>query len=51
MYTLAGLGYILICQVKENKKCSFENANEEKSESSITNKKWLSGRIAFIFSS
>ena len=51
MYKLAGLGYILICKVKENKKCSFENANEEKSESSIINKKWLSGRIGFIFNS
>ena len=40
---LIGLGYVLICQVKdeEKKKCSFENALVEKSESSTRNKNGL----------
>ena len=39
MYVLTELGYVLICQVKEKeKKCSFENALVEKSESSTGNK-------------
>ena len=38
MYVLAELGYILICQVKEEeKKCSFANALVEKSETSTRN--------------
>ena len=42
MYVLTELGYILICQVKEKeKKCSFENALVEKSESSTRNKNGL----------
>ena len=43
------LGYVLICQVK-GKKCNFENAFVEKSESSTRNKKWISRRIVIIFS-
>ena len=37
------LGYVLICHVKEKrkKKCSFENALVEKSESSTRNKNGL----------
>ena len=42
MYVLTGLGYVLICQVNEReKKCSFENALVEKSESSTRNKNGL----------
>ena len=45
MYVLTELGYVLICQVKEKekrkKKCSFENALVEKSESSTRNKNEL----------
>ena len=43
MYVLTELGYVLICHVKEKrkKKCSFENALVEKSESSIRNKNGL----------
>ena len=42
MNVLTELGYILICQVKEEeKKCSFENALVEKSESSTRNKSGL----------
>ena len=42
MYLLAELGYVLICQVKEEeKKCSFKNALVEKSESSTRNKNGL----------
>ena len=42
MYVLTELGYVLICQVKEKgKKCSFENALVEKSESSTRNKNGL----------
>ena len=42
MYVLTKLGYVLICQVKEKeKKCSFENALLEKSESSTRNKNGL----------
>ena len=42
MYVLTELGYVLICQVKEEqKKCSFENALAEKSESSTRNKNGL----------
>ena len=38
-YALTKLGYVLICQVKEEeKKCSFENALVEKSENSTRNK-------------
>ena len=51
MYVLTELGYVLICHVKEKrkKKCSFENALVEKSESSTRNKKWISRRIVIIF--
>ena len=43
MYVLIELGYVLICHVKEKrkKKCSFENAPVEKSESSTRNKNGL----------
>ena len=42
LYVLTELGYFLICQVKEKeKKCSFENALAEKSESSTRNKNGL----------
>ena len=42
MYVLADLGHVLICQVKEEeKKCSFENALAEKTESSTRNKNGL----------
>ena len=47
MYVLTELGYVLICQVKEEEKklkrsCScFENAVVEKSESSTSNKDGL----------
>ena len=43
MYVLTELGYVLICHVKEKrkKKCSFENALAEKSESSTRNKNGL----------
>ena len=42
MYVLTELGYVLICQVKgKGKKCSFENALVEKSESSTRNKNGL----------
>ena len=43
MYVLTELGYALICHVKEKrkKKCSFENALVEKSESSTRNKNGL----------
>ena len=41
MYVLTELEYLLICQVKEKKKCSFENALVEKSESSTRNKNGL----------
>ena len=42
MHVLTELGYILICQIKEKeKKCSFENALLEKSESSTRNKTGL----------
>ena len=43
MYVLTELGYVLICHVKEKrkKKCSFENAFVEKSESSTRNKNGL----------
>ena len=42
MYVLTELGYVLICQVSEKeKKCSFENALVEKSESSTRNKNGL----------
>ena len=53
MYVLTELGYVLICHVKEKrkKKCSFENALVEKSESSTRNKKWISRRIVIIFNS
>ena len=45
LYVLTELGYVLICLVKEKRKCSFENAFVEKSESSTRNKKWLSLKI------
>ena len=39
MYVLTELGYVLIYQVKEKeKKCSFENALVENSESSTRSK-------------
>ena len=43
MYVLTELGHVLICHVKEKrkKKCSFENALVEKSESSTRNKNGL----------
>ena len=42
MYVLTELGYVLICEVKKKvKKCSFENALVEKSESSTRNKNGL----------
>ena len=43
MYVLTELGYVLICHIKEKKKkkCSFENALVEKSESSTRNKNGL----------
>ena len=37
MYAPAELGYVLICQVKENKKCIFENPLVKKRESSTRN--------------
>ena len=40
MYVMAGVQFDLICQVKE--KFYFENALVEKSESSTSNKKWIS---------
>ena len=41
-YVLTELGYVLICQVKEEeKKRSFENALVEKSENSTKNKNGL----------
>ena len=50
MYVVTELGYVLICQIKEEeKKCRFENAREEKSESSTRNKKWISQRIVIVF--
>ena len=50
MYVLAELGYVLVCQVKEKrKKCSFEIALVEKSESSNRNKRNdLAKRFYFI---
>ena len=47
IYVLTELGYVLICQVKEEekKKCSFENALVEKSESSRRNKNGLVERL------
>ena len=53
MYVLTEVGYVLICHVKEKrkKKCSFENALVEKSESSTRNKNWISRRIVIIFNS
>ena len=49
MHVLTKLGYVLICQVKEvEKKCSFENALVEKSESSTRNKnKLVEGLLLF----
>ena len=43
MYVLTELGYVLICQVKEEEKkqCSFENALVKKKESSTRNKNGL----------
>ena len=42
MYVLTELGYVLICQVRgKGKKCNFENALVEKSESSTRNKNGL----------
>ena len=42
IYVLIELGYVLICQVKEKeKKCCFENALVEKSESLTRNKNGL----------
>ena len=41
MYVLTELGYVLICQVKEKEKKSFENALVEKSEYSTRNKNGL----------
>ena len=42
MYVLTELGYVLMCQVKEErKKYSFENALVRKSESSTRNKNGL----------
>ena len=42
MYVLTELRYVSICQVKlEEKKCSFENALVEKSESPTRNKNGL----------
>ena len=42
MYVLTEVGYVLICQVKEEKKwCSFEDALVGKSETSIRNKNQL----------
>ena len=41
MYVLTELGYVLICQVKKKKKCSFKNVPVEKSESSTKNKNGL----------
>ena len=42
MHVMTELGYVLLCQVKEEeKKCSFENALIEKSESSTRNKNGL----------
>ena len=40
-HILTELGYVLICQIKKKKKCSFENALVEKSESSARNKNGL----------
>ena len=42
LYVLTELGYALICQVTQKRKCSFENALREKSKSSIRNSKMLS---------
>ena len=49
MYVLTELGYVLICHVKEKrkKKCSFENAFVEKSESSTRNKNGLVEGLLF----
>ena len=44
LYVLTELGYVLNVELKIKKKCSFENAFVEKSESSTWNK-WLSQRI------
>ena len=42
MYVLTELGYVSTCQGKhEERKCSFENALVEKSESSTRNKNGL----------
>ena len=41
MYVQTKLGYVSTCKVKEGKKCSFENALLEKSESSTRNKNGL----------
>ena len=46
MYVLTELGYGLICQVKEKeKKCNFDNALVEKSESSTRIKNGLVERL------
>ena len=48
LHVLTELGYVLKCQVKEEKKCSFENALVEKSENSTRNKNGLvEGLIIF----
>ena len=49
MYVLTELGYVLISQVKEKeKKCSFENALVEKSESFNSNV-YLHGFVSFYY--
>ena len=42
LYVLRELGYTLICQVIEKRKCSFENTLGGNSESSTRSKKRLS---------
>ena len=48
MYVLTEIRYVLICQEKE-KKCGFENALVEKSQSSTRNKNGL-GEGLLLFS-
>ena len=44
LYVLTELGYVLKCQVKQERKHSLENALVEKGENSTCNK-WLNRRI------
>ena len=50
MYVLTELGYVLICQVKKKeKKCRFEIAVVETSESSTRNKNGLVEGLLLFF--